>query len=119
MDPRKVAASNNDTDLADDFQNEERILECPDEPSAIVKIVISGEQFTSPLEHFPPESAQTPTAQQSTVLDFGEFPIVHGAGRRMALSAPATVPRTSITQRPSPWRAVRLLAVGTIVIALI
>jgi len=119
MDPRKVAASNNDTDLADDFVDEERILERAEDPSDIVKIVISDEQFTSPLEHFAPESAQPPAPSRSAVLDFGELPIVHGAGRPTASPAAPAVLRTSIRDPHSRQRAVRLVAIGTIAMALI
>jgi hypothetical protein len=119
MDPRKVAASDNDTDLADDFGNEERILEGAGRQSDIVKIFLSEEQFASPSELFPVESPASPPPRRSAVLDIGELPILRGAARPAAAPAQVAVPRTRVRQRHSLARAARLVAIITIAMALI
>ena len=117
MDPRKVGASDNDTGFADDFGNEERVH--AGEHSGLMKIVITDDQLASTVEMFPPESAHPPSARRSTMLDFDELPILHGSGQTTAAPVAMAVPRSSKRQRLSPQRAVRLVGIVTIAIAVI
>ena len=76
MNPRKVGASHNETNVGDEFASEARILE----PSAEldpglqedekVKTVIPDDQLIQPLEMFPLEPRPTQAARRTTVLDF-------------------------------------------------
>ena len=117
MDPRKVGASDNDTGFADDFGNEERVH--TGEQSGLMKIVITDDQLASTVEMFPPESAHPPSARRSTMLDFDELPILHGSGQTTAAPVAVAVARSSKRQRLSPQRAVRLVGIVTIAIAVI
>jgi hypothetical protein len=99
MNPRNIGAPGKETSIVDDFPVEEHILDSPIEP----------------LEMFPPESRKTRAAQQTAVLDLGEFPLRRSPGRV------TTVPRAPVKPRRSGIRFVSKAAVvvASIVAALI
>src|SRR5262249_29528188 len=119
MDPRKAGASDNDTGFADDFGHEAQIH--AGDRSGLAKIVVTDDQLASPAEMFPPESVHPPLARRSTVLDFDELPILRGAGQTAAAPVAVTVAvaPSSTRQGRSPQRAVRLVGIVMIVIAVV
>ena len=94
MNPRNTGAPDKETSIVDDFPVEEHILDSPIEP----------------LEMFPPESRKTRAAQQTVVLDLGEFPLRRSPRPVTTVAAAPVKPRRS---------AIRFVSKGGIVATLI
>src|SRR5262245_11945073 len=94
MNPRNIGVPDKETSIVDDFPVEEHILDSP----------------IQPLEMFPSESRRTRAAQQTVVLDLGEFPL------RQSPRPVTTVPAAPVKPRRS---AIRFVSKGGIVVTLI
>ena len=98
MNPRKVHAPGQDTNIADDFASEEHVLETP------------------ALELFPLESRQA-TAQRTTVLDF-ETPAIKPWPPVTTRPTATTAGATRLTPRRSILRLVGTVGVIAVLVAM-
>src|SRR5262245_24404694 len=97
MNPRKLDAPGQDTNIVDDFASEERVLETP------------------PLELFPLESGHA-AAQRTTVLDF-EKPAIQPWPKVTIPPTATTVGATFLRPRRSILRLVGTVGVIAVLVA--
>jgi hypothetical protein len=114
MNPRKIGRPSKETSIVDDFGVEEPVLEAAEE----VKIVISDDQLSQPLEMFLPEPPPIEPAQRTAVLDFAELPFIQRPPQSTAPPMPVPVSVARRRPRRPILRFVGAVGIAAISIAL-